>query len=170
MCTRVLTLAATLAATIAACDSPTANNPGPNVQTGASSYAVEDLSFGRVIPVDVTFTNTLSETVYIGDCGGMPSRLEKRLGLRWVLVGGEGTLDCGGTTAVLEPGETHSRTIRYYGMPRGSNSYPQFETDDLPGQYRIVFTEIAVDRTETDLIGRLIPHELRTSNTFTVVD
>lgn len=170
MCTRALTLAATLAATIAACDSPTANNPGPNVQTGASSYAVEDLSFGRVIPVDVTFTNTLSEIVYIGHCGGMPSRLEKRHGLRWVLVGGEGTLDCGGTTVVLEPGKTYSRTIRYYGMPRGSNSYPQFETDDLRGEYRIVLTEVAVDRSDADPVGRLIPHRNRSSNTFTVVD
>jgi hypothetical protein len=160
-----------LAAAVGACDSPTANTDTPNVQTGSASYFVEDAAFGGiVIKVDITFTNTLPETVYIGHCGGMPSRLEKRLGLRWMPVGGEGTLDCGGTTAVLDPGETYSRTIQFIGMPRGSNSYPQFETDDLPGEYRIVLTEVATDRSEGDPVGRLIPHRQRTSNTFTVVD
>lgn len=154
---------------VLACDSPTSVDAFGNVQTLRSSYAVEASSIGRRIVVDMRYTNTLPVAVHLGHCGGMPSILFKRDPTGWKVVGGSGALDCGGSTAIVNPGDTYQTTIFYEGAPRGSNMYPQFEIDDLGGEYRIVLMEVVVDRSDTQN-GTLVHERYRTSNTFQVVE
>ena len=153
------------------CDSPTASEENLNLHTGRSSYAVESGGIGKYIVVDLRYTNTLSEPVHIGHCGGFPARLDKRAGGKWIVVGGTGSLDCAGTTRIVNPGTSIAQTVQFDGAPRGSNIFPQFNIDDLAGTYRIVLMEVMVDRHENPFSnGSLIPERLRVSNTFQVVE
>ena len=158
--------------TLMACDSPTASDESLNLQTGRTTYAVEAGGIGQRIVVDMRYTNTLSKPVHIGHCGGFPARLDKRAGGNWIVAGGTGgSLDCAGTTRIVNPGVTINQTLVFEGAPRGSNSFPQFNIDDLAGTYRIVLMEVMVDRQDDPFSnGTLIPERLRVSNTFQVVE
>ena len=69
-------------------------------------------------------------------------------------------------------GETFPYTFRVSAAPRGSNSYPQFEVDEVDGTYRLAWT---VYRTwEPDGgrpgLGEQFPREATVSNEFTLRD
>jgi hypothetical protein len=146
---------------------------GLAIRTERTEYAVSRSGASLVTTIGLTLTNGTEGPAYLATCHGVhPPVLQKRVGDRWVTAYAAVVPLCLGPPEVVEPGETFPYTFRVSGAPRGSNSYPQFEVDEVPGTYRLAW---AVYRTwEPDGgrpgLGELFPRESTVSNEFTLRD
>jgi hypothetical protein len=166
-------LAAALLAGCAGLVNPDPGGDGLSIRTERTEYAVSRSGSSLVTSIGLSLTNGTEGPAYLATCNGVhPPVLQKRVGDRWVTAYAAVVALCLGPPEVVEPGETFSYTLRVSAAPRGSNSYPQFEVDEVPGTYRLAW---AVYRTwEPDGgrpgLGELFPREATVSNEFTLRD
>ena len=135
----------------------------PSFRTDAQKYTLTTTSEGYAGAISYVFTNPNPSTVTIPTClGGMYLSLQKGVNGSWVPSYAPGVLKCGGPNIVIAEGAQHHDTLEIYDCSFRSNCGPKFAVSPIPGQYRIVWSEVL------DINGALLPVEQRISNTFTI--
>ena len=142
---------------IAAC---TGGGSGP-ITTDKEQYTLA----GSEIAISATYTNSSSDTVYLGYCGKTPPRfhVEKLVNGNWSTAYDPICLAILVTTPFpVPPGGQHTDLLRLTHSPE---SEPRFQSSPVAGEYRLVYDVYSKWNSETGE-GELLPIEQRTSNTF----
>jgi hypothetical protein len=142
----------------------------PLIQTHATEYKLKGDGPGLGVDIAYVFTNRTGGAVYLVNCGGsFGLHLERKAELGWHFAWGPVLNQCLSPPIVIEPNATFAGTLRVWGAPPGSNTYPQFDVDDPSGTYRIVWDD-ALSSFDADSypFGAQIPLEARISNRFTL--
>ena len=151
---------------VAACESSTdVGDDSVLVRTDAQSYRAERTATELRIAMKVTYQNPLDDTLYVGHCGSLGTGLYKRTRAGWQLAAASGSLDCGRYTLAIPPHSTKTIDVLFDGCPAGSNCYPQFQTNEFDGEYRLEFEEVLLHFGDQAL-QRDIDRSMRVSNSF----
>jgi hypothetical protein len=114
------------------------------VQTDSLVYHLTrhgDLAYSVGIPF--RYRNDTGRTISIVNChGGLAIALEKRLGGEWQTFYRPVLLMCLSPPIQIQAGEIYGDTARIYGVLPGHNAGPEFASDDLDGEYRLVWSNL----------------------------
>jgi len=170
---RSLTLA-TFALGAAGCSHPAVGPTGGDaLRTDRTEYVADRSGGGVALEIALTFTNPTGGPVNIPSCHEpYAPLLEKLVGDAWVTAYAPPQLLCLGVPVVVPAGGTLPYRFRIEGFPRGSNSFPQFEVQDVPGTYRLVWHIFEGDGSGYATGGPAaeLPLEQRVSNTFRITE
>jgi hypothetical protein len=111
------------------------------VQTDSLVYHLDDAG-GDAYAVDIPFRylNDTGRTVSIVNCrGGLAIMLEKRGPDGWTVFYRSALLMCLSPPIQIPAGAVYRDTARIYGVLPGRNAEPAFASDDLDGEYRLVW-------------------------------
>jgi hypothetical protein len=103
---------------------------------------------GAVYAVDIPFRyrNDTGRKISIVNChGGLSITLEKRVDGVWEVFYRPVLLMCLSPPIEIEAGEVFSTMAPIYGVLPGYNAGPAFASDDLDGEYRLVWTGLVHD-------------------------
>jgi hypothetical protein len=121
--------------------------------------------YETIAPMHITMFNPRPDTSYIENCGGATGvGLEKQVGGAWVYAWSPAVPACLSPRILIPPNGHYEMPFAIYGATRSSNFSPKFGVDDVPGVYRLVWSQIYDART-----GALVPVEQRRSNAFAIV-
>ncbi len=171
----VVVAAMTAMAALAACsDSPTAppeqTLEGPRVtlfRTDSASYTLLTESYGVTGSIQARLSNSTGESIYLVNCNGDTDvSLEKWIDGRWQLAWAPDVQTCLSEPIIVPAGGTWDTTIDIFAGPRGSNTYPQFEVEESPGSYRLVWHDVLSSFQNQLPFGEPLPLGQRISNTF----
>lgn len=162
-----------LAVALVACDdgpfAPDREDDAP-IQTDRLAYELERIEGRLETSIQYVFTNRGSTAVFIQNCNGATGiALEKRIDGVWTAVWGNVVPQCLSQAIALLPGQTISGELLVdadcgCGVPR-------FETPELEGLYRMVFTEVFDAQTGDGFAaGEPVPVDRRRSNRFALDD
>lgn len=172
---RVLALTASIAV-VAACDverisfgvaDGAARRWDPWIVTDRAVYPVFYTATGVEADIGFTFHNRSRSTVVVPACGGQPHRpvLEKLIHGEWFEVFTP-LEECWGEPLRIGPGATRSYTFRVRAARPHTGLQPRFETDHVPGIYRLRWAVHEVDADAPFRLGWPLPLEYRVSNEF----
>lgn len=114
------------------------SNAGAPITTDSAVYHLRSSADGYAGTIGVTYTNRTGGTVNIPACHSPhPPLLEKWVAGEWVVAYDPPVLMCITPPVVIQAGSSYSYTYRIVAGRTGSNSYPQFEVDEIPGTYRL---------------------------------
>jgi hypothetical protein len=156
------------------CSHPLAVRTGEApIQTDRAEYVADRAEGGVQVDIPFRFTNPTRGPVNLPTCHGVhPPTLEKLVEMSWVRAYSPIVLQCLGPPFVVARGASYDYTLRLQTYRRGSNTYPQFELEIVPGTYRLVWTVFEGDgsRYATSGPGPLLPTEQRVSNSFRITE
>lgn len=162
-----------LVVTFLACDggplAPTRDAEAP-IQTDRLAYELERSGDRLETSIAYSFTNNGSTPVFIQNCNGATGIvLEKRIDGVWSTVWGNVIAACLSPAIALLPGESLSGELVVDACV--GCEIPRFETPDIEGIYRMVFTAVFDSQTgEGFAAGDLVPADRRRSNRFALDD
>lgn len=144
------------------------DDEGAPIRTDATEYALEPESGGLGTEIAYTFTNVTGADVYVVNCNGaFALHLERQVGDEWEVAWVPAIPQCLSQPIVIEPGERSEHTLHVWAALPGEEIYPQWDTPDLDGVYRIVWTDALTSFDGSDYpFGEDIPLEARVSNGF----
>ena len=168
-----LQLPLVLAASLAGfgCESSTglARDSERLIQTESLAYDLRSDGPGLGVEIGYVFTNRTGAPVYLVNCGGgFGLHLEREVEGVWRFAWGPILPLCLSPPIVIESNATFADTLRVWGAPPGSNTYPQFDVEDPSGIYRIVWDAALSSFQDSVPLGPQIPFEARISNRFTL--
>ena len=143
---------------------------GAPIQTDATGYQLEAGSTGYAATIAFLFTNPRQAPVYVVNCGGTaPPALEKFVDGAWVRAWSPIVPLCLSPPIVIAAGEDyHGRLQLFAGYPT-SNVYPQFDTPQISGEYRLVWSGVLTSYDDRVYpFGEQLPLEQRVSDPFTL--
>lgn len=121
--------------------------------------------FETIVPMHITMYNPRVDSSYIENCGGATGVvLEKQVTGQWIVAWSPTNDACSSPRIIIPPNGHYETPFAIFGAARSSNVAPKFAVDDIPGVYRLVWTQIYDSRT-----GALVPVEQRRSNAFAIV-
>jgi hypothetical protein len=145
-------------------------------QTHHSEYRWEEVSVGDAaglkVNIPFTYTNQRDDTIYIANCEGRtPKRLEMMYQGRWRNVFSPIVGACDDPAITIPPRQTYTVTIVLLGLYPSHGIYPQFETTELDGLFRISWGPVypglaAYHRRDED---ERVPIRQRRSNVFRLI-
>ena len=127
--------------------------------------------YEAVPPIHVTMFNPRSDTSFIVNCRGETGlSLEKQNGTQWVPAWSAVVPLCLSPAVAIPPKGQYGTSIDFLGARTGSNVFPQFSVNDIPGVYRFVWLQI-VDSFSfpQGKWGAPVAIEYRRSNPFAIV-
>jgi hypothetical protein len=151
------------------CDTSTAltRDPDPPIQTEALVYELRQDALGLGTEISYVFENRTGAPVYVVNCNGaFALRLERWSAGEWAPSWGPFLNQCLSPPIVINAGATLADALHVWGATPGSNTYPQFETSDPSGVYRIVWLAALSSFQNRLPFGPEIPLEFRVSNEF----
>lgn len=114
---------------------------GAPLQTDSLVYHVETDGEWRSVNIPFRYRNDTGRTIYISNChGGLNIGLEKRVANEWTLVYTPILLLCLSPPITIAPGEIVEHTASILGSPSDRDRAPVFESDDMEGEYRLVWS------------------------------
>ncbi len=141
----------------------------PSFRTDATAYTVRSTEAGFEVTIPFTFTNAGSHTVHVVNCMGETSvQLEKLVDGEWVVAWSAAVPECLGPPIVVRTGQQWEGDVEVSSGLPGSNLYPQFEVAEIPGEYRLVWSDVVIPYNDPARAGEVLPLEQRTSNRFTL--
>lgn len=143
------------------------------IRTDRAEYVADRTGGGVALDIAIRFTNPTDGPTWLSTCHGTyPPAMEKLVGGSWVRAYEPPALFCLGIPIVVPAGGTHDEVFMVRASARGSNTYPQFELEQIPGTYRLVWEIYQGDGSELARLEtpRLLPFEQRVSNTFTITE
>jgi hypothetical protein len=154
----------------ASCDSPLSveRDADAAIQTDRLEYTLREAGSGFEVEIPYSFTNTTGSKVYLVNCNQyVEALLELKAFDGWVVGWAPALEDCLSPPIIIEPGEVFQDTIRVHAARFGSNTYPQFQSADPEGVYRIRW-ENALTSFDADQypFGEPLPLDGRVSNRF----
>jgi hypothetical protein len=112
-------------------------------QTDALEYALLRNDIGYHMQIGVEYTNLTGVTSYFVNCNGATAlALEKWIDDAWVAVWWPVLPECLSAPIEVRPGERWTTEVHVFGGLPGTDYYPQFDTQDLPGVYRLRWTQL----------------------------
>jgi hypothetical protein len=141
-----------------------------HLRTSAESYTLTRRDGGWATSIDLSFTNPLTETIYVVNCrGGLAMGLERWNGEAWERAWSPGMQLCLSPPIEIAAGGTLRHTLEVWGSDPGRNHYPEFAVTPVEGTYRVVWENLVL-RWRGDYVdgafGDPVPRELRVSNSF----
>jgi hypothetical protein len=132
---------------------------------------LQSLAYSAVPPIHVTIFNPRSDTSFIVNCDGSTGlSLEKQDGTQWVPAWSAVVLLCLSPPIVIPPKGQYGTSIDFIAAAQGTNILPQFFVKDIPGVYRLVWSQIVDSFSFSQAKwGAPIPVEYRRSNAFAIV-
>jgi hypothetical protein len=142
----------------------------PLFQTDSLSYVLRDNGSAYVGIIGVTLTNRTGGPVYIVNCNGIASvNLQKRFNSsEWQNVWSPVSPACLSPPITVRAGETHRISLGITGGHPGSSIFPQFSTDQIEGEYRILWRDVLSSYRDRAPFGDTLPLESRISNRFMI--
>lgn len=142
---------------------------GPLIQTDAQSYVVTRVRQGFHAEIPYVFSNRTGGAVYLVNCQqDFEISLERRDSARWVRAYNPPLRECLSPPIVIEAGERYRDTLLVRAQEYGSNSYPQFDREDIDGTYRIVWGSALSSYRDRHPFGDTLPLRQRISNEFQI--
>lgn len=109
-----------------------------HLRAGPTAYAA-------TAPIRVTMYNPLADTLFLQHCQSETApTLEKRIGAAWVPVWQAIFPTCSMPPIAIAPGDHYALSITFVAGRKGSSIWPQFQTDDVPGVYRLAWNDVAL--------------------------
>lgn len=144
------------------------------IQTEKNEYVLRYSHNSIEFSINLIFTNSTEKTVYIATCFDVsPPFLERRTrDGQWVFAYAQAAPACLGKPVTIEPDEEFLYTLDVVAGLPSSNIYPKFETNQIPGHYRLVWDIYATWPPDGDISGpgNLLPREQRISNDFRLIE
>jgi hypothetical protein len=141
----------------------------PDFQTDSAAYRLRTTSIGYEALIRVTYTNHSGGTAYFVNCnGGTGVALQKLIDGAWTSVWSPVLLMCLSQPIVVAPGATWSTAVHVFGGYPGTNTGPQFTITDIPGTYRLIWTEALSSYQSKLPFGDPLPPERTVSNVFSL--
>lgn len=144
------------------------------LQTDALSYEWTVTRYGAQATIPYVFENRTGRTVYIPNCNGAFSAgLQRLVDGTWEQFWSPILPLCLSVPIGIPAGTAVQDTLHVSGAHVGSSVYPQLDTDDLPGVYRVVWysayvrLQYGADIHPED--GTELPLDSRVSNRFEMV-
>jgi hypothetical protein len=142
---------------------------GPDFQTDSASYQLRATPIAYEGLIRVTYTNHSGSAVYFVNCnGGTGVALQKLIDAEWKSVWSPVLLLCLSQPIVVAPGGTWSTAVHIFGGYPGSSTAPQFTIADIPGTYRLIWTEALSSYQSKLPFGDPLPLERTVSNVFSL--
>ena len=141
------------------------------IQTDQVQYELVTTGQGWSAVIPFTFTNRTAEAVSLVNCNGsFTIVLERKEGSTWVPRWGTISHLCLSPPLTVSPNHILVDTLDLFAGPFGSNHYPQFETVDPQGTYRLVLPGM-VWSYDPDVqgFGTQLPIAERVSNDFLLI-
>ena len=140
------------------------------VTTGADVYTLERTSTGWSGEIDFGFTNETERTISLLNCNGSYGlMLEKQQDDTWVTAWAPILPACLSPPIEIESDSARSDEIRIFAGLTGSNYYPQFSVEAIPGVYRLLISSAYWNYDhDGPAWGDLVPLEHRVSNNFEI--
>jgi hypothetical protein len=112
-------------------------------QTDALEYTLLRNDAGYHMQIGVEYTNTTGATSYFVNCNGATALvLEKWVADEWVAVWWPILPECLSPPIEVRPGGRWPTVVHVFAGFPGTDYYPQFDTQDLPGVYRLRWTQL----------------------------
>jgi hypothetical protein len=135
---------------LAGCSDPSEPDAdGPHLLvTAGDAFVLERTEIGGYTgEIPFAFTNRFFPTVYVRTCRGLedviPPGLERLDGDEWVPALDQ-VLACTASPPFRVPqGDRLTGTVRIHAFGHGSNAFPQFDTPEVDGTYRLAWGELA---------------------------
>ena len=143
------------------------------IRTDRAEYVADRAGGGVSLDIPIRYVNPTQGPVWVSTCHSVyPPTLEKLVGDAWVPAYNEPVLLCLGVPIVIQAGASYEYTFRVRASPRGTNTYPQFELESVPGTYRLVWGVYEGDGTglAKGEEPRLLPLDQRVSNSFRIIE
>lgn len=154
---------------LAACAPNADQREAPPVHTSEETYEAVSGADELTVTIPFTYTNTTGQTVYINRCQVPdPPSLQKELNGTWRTIYAPPRLLCLGPPVVVEAGSRYEGELDVRAS-MDPNTQPRWETERVPGTYRLVL----------NVFGELEPGgsginpldlEQRVSNTFAITE
>ena len=160
---------------LAACASP----PAPTVardenalfQTDSLRYTLREVvGFGYETRITAHFTNLTGATAYFVNCNGTTMlHLEKLAGEQWTRAWSPVVPLCLSPPITVASGRSYEFRIPLFAAKPDANAEPKFTVPDIPGVYRIVWSDALSSYDENKQpFGTPLSLEQRVSNSFTL--
>lgn len=138
-------------------------------QTDSSSYTLRTTTIAYEGVINVTYTNRSQVTANFVNCrGGTGVELQKLVAGEWKLAWSPVLLLCLSPPIVVPNAGQHQFAIPVFGGYPESNVFPRFSVAEIPGTYRLVWTNVVANYQDRLPFGDPLPLEHRVSNQFTI--
>ena len=123
---------------------PDATAPsGHHFTVDSTTYTLRSDSAALTASIGYAFRNPVADTVYVVNCNGhVVMDLQKRAADGWESVWHGMTNACLSPALEIAPGETMAGRIEIWGALPGDPSLPTFTTDQLNGEFRLVWHQV----------------------------
>jgi hypothetical protein len=143
--------------------------PTPDFQTDSAAYRLRATSAGYEGVIRATYTNHSGGAAYFVNCnGGTGVELQKSIDGSWQTVWSPVLLMCLSQPITVAASASWSTAVHIFGGYPGTNYAPQFTVSDIPGTYRLVWTELLSSYQSSLPFGTPLPFDRRISNVFTL--
>lgn len=133
------------------------------VAVDSNLYVLTQTSHGWETTIGFTFTNVSDREIEIENCqGAYFVNLEAQVNGAWETAWSPVIPLCLSAPIVLAPGATHEKDLLVTAGEPGSNTYPQFEIEDLNRPFRINLVAASWQNQET------VPEQYRISAPFLI--
>jgi hypothetical protein len=141
---------------------------GEPIRTSAAEYTMTRGSQGYEVRIPFVFTNRTSDTVYVVNCNGATAlELQREQNGAWTTVWSPVLPACLSEPIRIAGGAEYAGTVDVWAGDRDSDTYPQFDVDDLDGEYRIRWGGVHSSYDpDGSPFGIDVPEAQRVSNTF----
>jgi hypothetical protein len=134
----------------AALDRTIERDTGAPVQTDSLVHHLRDQRPWYSVEIPFRYRNDTGRTISIVNCqGGLNIGLEKRVGDEWRTFYQPVLLMCLSAPINIAPGETFARAAQIIGALPDRGGAPEFGSDDLDGEYRLVWASLVHDYRDT---------------------
>lgn len=140
------------------------------IVTDRASYTLQRGSHGWETEITFQYANATARTISILNCNeSFALRLEMREGGDWVSAWNPPIPMCLSRPIEISPGGSYGTTLSVFGGYPGSNTYPQFEVEEIDGTYRLVIESAYWDYDhDGPPWGEQLPLAARASHTFEI--
>ena len=154
---------------LGACEDTTMPDLGETalLQTDRDEYVLVEDGAPYTTRIPYTFRNTTGRTVFLANCNGyVAPGLQQWDGDEW--GPGWSPLEnlCLSLPVEIAPGELFEDTLYVFGYGQGGGIYPQFQTPNIEGVYRLSWHRARFDYDAADSSGTPMPEKYRVSNAF----
>lgn len=147
--------------------SQAAADSSPLFRTDSLTYTLQARDGGYFAPVEAVFTNRTGGPVYFLNCNGHTRMLVEQLnGGAWKEAWSHGADHCESPPITVEAGATRRFPAHLAVIQILPGEHP--EIHDMPGTYRITWTQVLSSYRNQSPFGERLPRSQRVSNIFTL--
>lgn len=139
-------------------------------QTDSLRYTLREVvGFGYETRIRARFTNLTGATAYFVNCNGATMlHLEKLAGEQWTRAWSPIVPLCLSPPITVASGQSYEFGVPLFAAKPDANAAPKFTVPEIPGVYRIVWSDALSSYQDKLPFGAQLPLDQRVSNSFTL--